>query len=142
MKIEGKCHCGNIRYDVEWPDHAKAIAIRACGCTFCIKHGGCWTSHPQAKLEAEIRDASSLSKYAFGTRTADFYVCARCGAVPFVVSEIDGRSYAVVNANTFENVPPESLDRSAADFEGEGTGARLERRKRNWIGSVRIAGAW
>ena len=140
MNIRGKCHCGNIRYDVEWPDGAEPIATRVCGCTFCTKHGGCWTSHREAALAAEIGDASLLSKYAFGTRTADFYVCARCGVAPFVVSEVDGRAYAVVNVNTFENVRSESMTRSTSDFEGEETGERLDRRKRNWIPSVRITG--
>ena len=140
MNIEGRCHCGNIRFRLEWPDDGSEIAIRACGCSFCTKHGGSWTSHPQAMLSAEIADASLLSRYAFATGTADFHVCARCGAVPFVVSSIDGHAYAVVNVNTFQNVDVSSLERSATDFDGEETGERLERRKRNWIRSVRIDG--
>lgn len=139
MKIEGKCHCGNIRYDLEWPDAAQ-IPVRACGCTFCTKHGGNWTSNPDARLDAVIADVSRLSRYAFATSTADFYVCTLCGAVPFVISRIGDNAYAVVNVNTFDNVDTSSLQRSAADFEGEETGARLERRKRNWISSVNIAG--
>ena len=81
MRIEGKCHCGNIRYVLDWPGEGTDISIRACGCTFCTKHGGNWTSHRGAELAAEIHDAALLSKYRFGTQTADFYVCARCGAV-------------------------------------------------------------
>lgn len=140
MNIEGECHCGNIRFELDWPGDGSQIAARACGCTFCTKHAGSWTSHPQAKLSAEIGDASLLSKYAFGTRTADFYVCARCGAVPFVVSSIDGHSYAVVNVNTFKGIDPSSLERSASNFDAEETGERLERRARNWISSVQIRG--
>lgn len=140
MKIHGECHCGNIRFALDWPGDGSEIAARACGCTFCTKHAGCWTSHPQAKLSAEIGDASLLSKYAFGTRTADFYVCAHCGAVPFVVSSIDGHSYAVVNVNTFKSIDPSSLERSATTFDAEETGERLERRARNWIPSVQIRG--
>ena len=139
MRIEGKCHCGNIRYVLDWPDDGTAIAIRACGCAFCTKHGGSWTSHPGAVLAAEVRDASLVSKYRFGTETADFYVCARCGAVPFVTSAIGDRSYAVVNVNTFEGVDPSSLVRTATDFDGEATGERLARRERNWIRTVRIS---
>jgi len=140
VKIEGRCHCGNIRFELDWPDDGTEITARTCGCTFCTKHGGSWTSHPQAKLSAEIGDASLLSRYAFGTRTADFYVCARCGAAPFVVSSIDEHSYAVVNVNTLTDFDPSSLERSASDFDGEQTGERLERRVRNWIRSVHLAG--
>jgi hypothetical protein len=141
MRIEGKCHCGNIRYVLEWPGDATAIKIRECGCAFCRKHGGSWTSHRDAELVAGIGDTSLVSKYNFGTATADFYVCSRCGAVPFVSSAIDDGLYAVVNVNTLEGVSTSALVRTAANFDGEGTDARLERRKRNWITRVRISAA-
>lgn len=139
MRIDGKCHCGNVRYTLDWPVEAADIAVRACDCTFCTKHGGSWTSHREADLAARIADASLVSRYRFGTQTADFHVCARCGVVPFVTSEIDDRLYAVVNVNTFEGIDPASLTRVSTSFDGEGTEDRLERRKRNWIRSVRIS---
>ena len=77
-----------------------------------------------------------MSKYAFGTKTADFHVCARCGVVPVVSSRIDGRLYAVVSVNAFEGIDAARLKRSPANFDGEGTDSRLERRKRNWIPNV------
>ena len=140
MRIEGKCHCGNIRYTLDWPGDAAGITIRVDGCSFCVKHGGSWTSNRDAELAAEVCDASLVSKYRFGTATADFYVCSRCGVVPFVTSAIDGRLYAVVNVNTFEGIERSALARTATNFDGEGTGERLERRKRNWIAAVRISG--
>ena len=139
MRIEGKCHCGTISYVLDWPGDGGDIVVRACGCTFCTKHGGAWTSHRDAELAAVIRDQSVLSKYRFGTGTAEFYVCARCGAVPLVTSTIDDHLYAVVNANTFDGINLSALARTATDFDGEAAGDRLERRKRNWIRTVRIA---
>ena len=141
MLIEGKCHCGNISFRLEWPGEAREIPARACGCTFCVKHGGVWTSNPGGRLDAQLQDASRVNEYRFGTRTATFHVCAECGSVPFVTSEIDGKRYAVVNVNTFENVEPSRLKRGAADFEGEDMGARLDRRKRNWIPHVSLQSA-
>lgn len=141
MQIAGKCHCGNISYALDWPGDGGEIRTRACSCSFCTKHGGNWTSHRDAALVAEMRDASLVSKYRFGTATADFYVCARCGVAPFVTSAIEGGLYAVVNVNTFEGVDPARLVRTATSFDGEGAGERLERRKRNWIQRVRISGA-
>jgi hypothetical protein len=64
MRIEGKCHCGNIRYT----------------------------------LVAEVGDGSLVSRYRFGTQTA-------------------------------EGINPSSLARAAANFDGEGTGERLDRRR-------------
>ena len=134
MLLSGKCHCGNIGLELEWEGDPPRIPARACGCSFCFKHGGVWTSNPKARLDIVIRDRSLVSKYAFGTRTATFHVCVRCGAVPFVTCEMDGRVYAVVNVNTLER-----LDRASASFEGEDLASRLARRKRNWIAEVRIA---
>jgi hypothetical protein len=139
--IHGKCHCGNVVFELDWPGDTTEIPARACGCSFCVKHGGVWTSSPKARLAVTIRDRGLVSSYAFGTRTATFHVCSRCGAVPIVTSEIDGRTYAVVNVNTFDNVDPASLRRAATDFEGEGLESRLGRRKRNWIAAVQIRDA-
>jgi hypothetical protein len=138
MIIHGKCHCGNIAFELEWADEPPEIPARACGCSFCAKHGGVWTSNPRSRLVVTIGDSALVSKYAFGTRTATFHVCSRCGTVPLVTSEIANRVYAVVNVNAMDNVDPAWLRRAAASFEGEDVEARLARRKRNWIADVRI----
>lgn len=138
MKILGKCHCGNISYSLDWPGDGDEIPVRECGCAFCTKHGGTYTSHPQARLVATVRNGTRLSRYRFGTRTAEFFVCSECGAVPFVISEIDNRLYAVVNANTFEDVDRSSFLRRVTDFDGEDTKSRLDRRSRTWIPDVCI----
>jgi hypothetical protein len=138
MLIRGKCHCGNISFSLKWEPTPAEIQARACTCSFCAKHGGVWTSYPRGALEVTVRDSAIMSKYAHGTRTAEFHVCARCGVVPVVTSRIDGRLYAVVNVNAFEDVDPSLLRRGAHDFEGEGKDDRLARRKRNWIAEVRF----
>ena len=117
------------------------LAVRACGCTFCTKHGGVYTSHPDARLNARIADRNSVNRYVFGTKTAEFYLCTRCGVVPFVTSTIENVEYAVVNVNTFENVDPSELDSSATNFDGEDIEARLGRRMRNWISQVTVRAA-
>ena len=85
-----------------------------------------------------VKDRARPSKYAFGTKTAEFHLCTACGVVPVVTSQIDGRLYAVVSVNAFENVEPELLRRSPSTFEGENEQARLSRRKRNWIADVQF----
>jgi hypothetical protein len=139
MLINGKCHCGNVAFELEWAGSKPEIPARACGCSFCVKHGGVWTSNPQSTLRVTVHDAAHVSKYAFGTRTATFHVCSQCGAAPLVTSEIAGHLYAVVNVNTFENVDESWLRRVSSDFEGEKVATRLARRKRNWIADVRFA---
>jgi len=141
MLLNGKCHCGNIAFDLDWPGDSPEIPARACDCSFCVKHGGVWTSNPESRLDVVIGDTSRVSKYEFGTRTATFHVCTICGAVPLVTSEIAGHRYAVVNVNALENVDPSSLRRTASQFGEEDIDSRLARRSRNWIADVRIAGA-
>jgi hypothetical protein len=141
MNIAGSCHCGNISFRLDWKPEPAGIPARACTCSFCRKHGGVWTSNPQGSLDVKIEDGSQVSRYAFGTKTARFYICSRCGAVPVVTSEIDGRTYAVVSVNAFDDVDPALLKHASASFDGESESDRLARRVRNWIPDVKFTGA-
>ena len=141
MLISGRCHCGNISFTLDWAPEPSEIPARACTCSFCVKHGGVWTSCPTGSLKIAVKDPSLVSRYAFGTKTAQFHVCAQCGVVPVVTSSIDGHLYAVVSVHAFENVAPSLLRHTAATFDGEDEAGRLARRKRNWISRVDYAGA-
>ena len=112
MLISGRCHCGNIFFALDWRPEPSEIPARACTCSFCAKHGGVWTSCPTGSLTVSVKDRTRASKYAFGTKTAEFHVCTGCGVVPVVTSRIDGCLYAVVSVNAFENVEPALLRRA------------------------------
>ena len=137
MQIRGSCHCGNITFNLDWQPEPTEIPARACSCSFCVKHGGVWTSCPTGALVVEQKDIARVSKYSFGTGTADFHICTVCGVVPVVSSQIDGRTYAVVNVNDMEGIES-LLKRAPVSFEGEDEASRLARRARNWIGNVRF----
>ena len=141
MLISGRCHCGNISFALNWQPDPSEIQARVCTCSFCVKHGGVWTSCPTGSLTVSVKDRVRVSNYVFGTKTAEFHVCTACGVVPVVTSRIDGRLYAVVSVNAFENVEPALLRRAPATFEGENEQVRLSRRKRNWIADVQFDGA-
>jgi hypothetical protein len=136
--IHGSCHCGNISFRLAWDPDPAEIPARTCDCTFCMKHGGTWTSNPGGKLEVDVSEPTLVSRYAFGTRTATFHICTRCGAVPVVTSDIDGRTYAVVSVKAFDNVDPAMVRTEPASFGEEEVDARLARRKRKWIANVRF----
>lgn len=136
MLIKGSCHCRNISFALTWQPDPTEIPARACTCSFCTKHGGVWTSNPSAFLQVRVKEASSVSKYAFGTRTAVFHICSRCGVVPVVTSEIEGRLYAVVSVNAFENVERSMLKPASVTFDEETEALRLSRRKRGWVANV------
>ena len=119
------------------PGEGVEVASRTCGCTFCRKHAASWTSRQDWELNARLLDASLVSKYRFGTNTAEFYICSSCGVVPFAVCDIRDRRYAVVNVNTFtDNV---TLVPSSTDFDSEEIDDRIDRREHNWISNVQIS---
>jgi hypothetical protein len=138
MRIPGSCHCGNIAFELLWEPEPAEIPARACTCSFCTKHGGVWTACPTGTLVVTVADPVLVSRYAFGTRTADFHICSKCGVVPVVTSDIDGRTYAVVSVNAFQGVDPSLLKRASVTFDAEDEQSRLARRKRNWIPNVRF----
>jgi hypothetical protein len=87
-----------------------------------------------------MRDEALASTYVFGTETASFHVCARCGVVPYASCEIGGVVFAVVNVNALRDIDDERLRRSSSDVDGEDVQARLVRRERNWIAHVEVDG--
>jgi hypothetical protein len=136
MLIPGACHCGNLSFVVDWQPDPTQIPARGCTCSFCVKHGAVWTSSGAATLNVTVRRPSLVSRYAFGTRTAEFHVCATCGAVPVATCRIDDRLYAVVNVNAFDHLDPALLHRTSSAVGEEDRNTRLARRKRNWFGTV------
>lgn len=136
MLIRGSCHCRNISFTLTWEPDPTEIPARACNCSFCTKHGGVWTSNPDGSLKIAVEDPSRVSRYSFGTRTAEFHICSTCGIVPVVTSRIDDHLYAVVSVNAFEGIEPSLVRRASASFEAETEASRLARRKRNWIADV------
>ena len=132
QRIHGSCRCGNIRVTFDWPSSEPSIPVRACGCSLCTKHRAVWTSHPDGRFGIQVADETQVTRYRFGTRTADFHICRICGVIPIVTCLIEGTQYAVVNVNTFDNVDRSQLVEAAADFEGETAENRLARRRRNW----------
>ena len=141
MLIKGKCHCENIAFELDWEGNPPEIPARACDCSFCVAHGGVWTSNPRSALVVTVRDPALVSTYAFGTRTATFHVCSRCGTVPLVTSEIANHVYGVVNVNVLTNVEQSWLRRVTSRFDGESIESRLTRRQQHWIASVQFADA-
>ena len=137
--ISGSCHCGSISYQLETEFKLNELPVRICSCDYCTKSGNRYISDSKAHL-AIYWDESKVNRYQFGTKTADFIICQLCGVMPFVLSEIDDHSYAVINYNSItEQSQLNQNDIPRLDFDGELPMNRLERRRRNWIGKVTIS---
>ena len=141
-EFRGQCHCGGISYTLQWPESEGFLPARRCACTYCRRIDGAWTSHPGASLQIEAPDESVISRYRFGTRTADFLFCNRCGITLFALCELEGCLRAVVNVHTIrsvaggEAVTPDLFDWRGISFDGESIEQRLQRRSQYWIGRV------
>ena len=70
MIVEGSCHCRNIRFALTWDPDPVEIPARACGCTFCMKHGGLWTSNPRGALRVAVDDPELVTRYRFDRASA------------------------------------------------------------------------
>ncbi|MBI2993598.1 MAG: hypothetical protein HYY48_05410 [Gammaproteobacteria bacterium] len=134
-EIDGSCHCGRIRFRFRSRRTPAEFQLRECDCGYCTRIRGIYASDPHGELNVQI--AGRVTPYRFGTKTAEFYACAGCGIMPLVVSRIQDRDYAVVNARCAEGFAPFLGSAKPMSYGAETAEARLARRRRHWIPAVR-----
>lgn len=128
----GRCHCGAIGFEYRTDKPVGEWPVRACQCSFCLKHGGIYTSDPAGSLRFTHRDPSTVSRYRFGQKTADFLFCSRCGGYLGAMTEEGGRALFVLNLRAFDP-PAEGLPAAQAmSYDGETKGDRDTRRAERW----------
>jgi len=132
MEHRGGCHCGNIQVRVRLTKPPAEMAVRSCVCSFCLSHGTRTVSDPvgQADLWA---DWALVEKYRFGSRTADYLLCRRCGVYVGAVCETSVGCRCVINTRCLEDRAAFTRQAMHPDYDQETVGARLERRARNWM---------
>lgn len=132
----GGCHCGNLAVRFETAVPPAGVELRACQCSFCRAHGARTVSDPVGRVTLRARDRGLLSRYRFGQRTAEFWVCGRCGAYVAAVMADGDTAFATVNANVLEL--PEDFGRPpvARSYEGESAEGRRVRRRAAWTPAV------
>jgi hypothetical protein len=128
----GQCHCGAVGFEYRTAHAPAAWPVRACQCSFCLKHHGVYTSDPDGSVRFAHREPELLTRYRFGHKTADFIFCARCGSYLGAVTEEDGQALMVINLHAFDP-PVEGLPSAQPmSYEGETTGDRNTRRSARW----------
>ena len=85
----GGCHCGNLRLSLRLSHPPEDTPLRACGCSFCRAHNTRTTSDPDGSVEIWAEDWSLVQSYRFGSGTADFLICRRCGVYIGAVCETE-----------------------------------------------------
>jgi hypothetical protein len=136
MEHSGGCHCGNIHVRLRLTKAPHENALRACACSFCRAHQTRTVADSDGLFEVAADDWSLVEPYRFGSRTADYLVCRRCGIYIGAVCETAAGPRAVVNVNCLSDRAQFTQAPSAPDYDGETTAARLARRAVNWMPAV------
>jgi hypothetical protein len=126
----GGCHCGALRYALESALPVTALPLRACQCAFCRHHGALSTSDPQGTVRFTL--SAPPTRYRFGLKTADFLLCATCGVYVGATIVEGARAWAVINANTLDEVAALTQPVTPMTYEGEDVAARAARRRQRW----------
>jgi len=93
----GRCHCGAIGFEYRTARPVEEWPVRACQCSFCLRHGATYTSDPAGSVRFAHEDPSAVSRYRFGQKSADFVFCSRCGGYLGALSEEGGQALMVLN---------------------------------------------
>jgi hypothetical protein len=136
-KHHGGCHCGNIRIVVEFSTAPAQTPLRACQCSFCRAHGVRSASDPAGSFSVWAQDWSEVTRYRFGTKTADVLLCRKCGVYVGAVTETPAGLLGVVNVNALVDqsaftMAPERSDFGAEEPEGRVVDRQARRAKR-WM---------
>ena len=129
--LEGRCHCGAVRYTFHASQPPAQWIVRACQCSFCRAHGARTTSDPNGLVTFEIADASKLERYRFGTKTTDFLICKGCGVYLAAALTSTRGQFATLNVNAIQSLP-DLAEAAPVSYDGESADQRKARREQRW----------
>jgi hypothetical protein len=129
---QGGCHCRNLYLSLRLSQPPADTRLRACGCSFCRAHATRTTSDPHGMVEIWANDWSLVELYRFGTGTAEFLICRRCGVYIGAIGESASGTRAVINTNCLDDRAAFVQAPAPTDHDGETTDDRLARRAANW----------
>lgn len=142
--LVGNCHCGNLSVELTTSLLPEQLALRACQCSFCRGHRSRTTSDPEGRLRFLVRDEAALSRYQFGSRTAEMLVCRTCGGyVGAFMAEprATGEGFGIANVNHFQRSKEFVNEPARVDYDGETLEARRGRRRKLWTPATLLVGA-
>ncbi len=139
MILRGRCHCGCVEAVFSLGKPVDEVAVRACQCSFCRRHGAATATDATGHLT--LRSERPLTRYRFGSGATEVLLCPVCGVYVAGVIEADGRRLATVNVNALAMAPLSERTTEPADYADEDAAARLARRARMWTPVTLAEGA-
>ena len=110
MKVRGGCHCGAVRFEAELP---VAVEVLDCNCSICAKTGFRHLIVPHRDFEL-LAGGAALTRYRFGTGTAEHLFCATCGVKSFYQPRSHPEAWSV-NLNALDDVSGLAITATAFD---------------------------
>jgi hypothetical protein len=71
MTIQGSCHCGAVKIDVE----RAPTEVTSCNCSICRRLGTLWAYYAPTSVTV----TGQTTTYRWGDKTIDFHRCTTCG---------------------------------------------------------------
>ncbi len=135
--FKGGCHCGNVQVTFATQQSPEEITVRACTSSFCTRHGARTATDRKGQVHILVRAPAELSRYQFGLKTAEFFICKHCGVyLAAVLTTEEGTSNATVNVNALDAGQRFTQLPMDVNYEGEDARKRIARRKENWTPAV------
>jgi len=87
----GGCHCGAVRYEVEFTENP---VVSECNCSICSKARFLHLIVPAKKFRL-LGGKECLTTYTFGTGVAQHHFCKVCGIKLFYVPRSNPNGFSV-----------------------------------------------
>jgi hypothetical protein len=133
--LAGHCHCGAVRVLLDASRPTDELPLAACGCGFCRRHGALHTSDPAGHLHIEAAPGAVM-RYRFGTRTAEFLMCAECGCYVAATMETEDGLLAVLNIRGVDLPGFEGRSPKTMSFDDQSADARVSWRRSRWTPAI------
>jgi hypothetical protein len=136
MEHDGGCHCGNLQVRVRLNRPPAENPVRSCACSFCRSHATITVSDPAGQADIRASDWSLVERHRFGSRTADYLLCRRCGVYIGAVCATAAGVRSVINTRCLTDRTAFTQRPIEPDYDAETTAVRLARRAANWMPTI------
>ncbi len=122
--IEGSCHCGRVRFEIE----ALTAAVTSCNCSICHRLGALWAYYRPGEVSFTAGDGETVAYVRQGEDQGEieFHHCPTCGCTTHW-SSVEGRvDRMAINARLLDRALLEGV--KISDLDGAETWTILSSR--------------
>jgi hypothetical protein len=107
MRVQGSCHCGNVRIDVP----SKPTWVADCNCSLCRRTAWRVAYFPPD----QVRISGETKAYIWGDRTIGIHHCPNCGCGTHWQSLGEDFGKMGINARLLDNFDERTVEVRAFD---------------------------